>query len=105
MVDSRNIMVDGCRMASEIGVKDLVFTDIDGSLDPSGIATKGALVSDYPHVTDILGGAACTSLDHCTAYCKDVCLRTFSYKVEQFGTENWKLRVSDVPRDLLHKAF
>ena len=29
------------------------------------------------------------------AYCTDVCLRTFSCRVEQFGTENWKLRITN----------
>ena len=87
IVDARNLIVDGCRAADERGVKDLVYTDVDGSL--SGQSAGGALVSNFPHVTDILGGA-CSDMGNCMAYCRGMCLRTMSFKVEQFGTENWK---------------
>jgi len=95
IIDSRGTVMAGCRVAQEIGVKDIVITDLDGSFNPSGSATGGALVSDEPHVTDILGPDACTSIEGCMAYCPDVCLRSFSYKVEQFGTENWKLKITN----------
>ncbi len=95
--DSRGVFLDGCRnlrynSRSSYGT-DLVITDSDGSLDPDGIAQFGALVHDNNHVTDILGDA-CSPTAKCLAYCKDVCLRTFSLQVEQFGTENWKLELT-----------
>ena len=89
--------MDGCRVASDVGVTDLVFTDLDGSFKPAGSdATGGSLVSDYSHVTDIFENGTCSSVGNCLAYCPGLCLRTLSYKVEQFGTENWTLRVSYV---------
>ena len=94
IVDSRGIIMDGCQVADELGVKDIVITSIDGSLDPTGNATSGSLIHDYDHVKQILGVGACSSLGKCLAFCPNTCLRTFSFKVEQFGTENWKLRVS-----------
>lgn len=95
--DSRGLIMDGCRVASDVGVTDLVFTDLDGSFKPDGSdATGGSLVSDYSHVIDIFEDGACSSVGNCLAYCPGLCLRTLSYKVEQFGTENWKLRVSYV---------
>ncbi len=94
IADSRGIILDGCQLSDEIGVKNLVITSVDGSLDPTGNATSGSLVHDYDHVKQILGVGACSSLGKCLAFCPNTCLRTFSFKVEQFGTENWKLRVS-----------
>ncbi len=94
ITDSRGIILDGCQLSDEIGVKNLVITSVDGSLDPTGNATSGSLVHDYDHVKQILGVGACSSLGKCLAFCPNTCLRTFSFKVEQFGTENWKLRVS-----------
>ena len=93
IVDSRGTVMDGCQAAISPGTTDIVITDVDGSLDPTGNATVGALVSDSPHVTDIMGDA-CSSIGNCMSYCSDVCLRTFSLKVSQFGTENWRLKVS-----------
>ena len=92
--DSRGVIMDGCQVADELGVKDIVITSVDGSLDPTGNATSGSLIHDYDHVKQILGVGACSPLGKCLAFCPNTCLRTFSYKVEQFGTENWKLRVS-----------
>lgn len=92
--DSRGVILDGCEIAATAGVKDLVITDMDGSFDPFKNGTSGSLVHDYDHVTGILGFGACTSIGKCLAFCPNACLRTFTLKVEQFGTENWKLRVS-----------
>ncbi len=94
IVDSRGTVMDGCQISAELGVKDIVITSIDGSLDPTGNATSGSLIHDYDHVKQILGVGACSSIGKCMAFCPNTCLRTFSFKVEQFGTESWKLRVS-----------
>ena len=94
VVDSRDMVIEACHAASSYGFNDIVINDIDGSLDPAGEASNGALVSDNLFVHGVLGEGACTSIGSCMAYCPNVCLRTFSYLVEQFGTENWKLRVS-----------
>lgn len=94
IIDSRGVIMDGCQVADELGVKDIVITSVDGSLDPTGNATRGSLIHDYDHVKQILGVGACSPLGKCLAFCPNTCLRTFSYKVEQFGTETWKLRVS-----------
>ena len=94
--DSRGVIMDGCQVSASYGVKDIVITDMDGSFDPSRNGTSGSLVHDYEHVTGILGVGACSSIGKCLAFCPKACLRTFSLKVEQFGTENWKLRVSAI---------
>lgn len=86
--------MDGCEVTTSYGVSDLVITDTDGSFDPSRNGTSGSLIHDYEHVKGILGVGACSSIGKCLAFCPNACLRTFSFKVEQFGTENWKLRVS-----------
>jgi hypothetical protein len=96
VIDDRGLIMDGCRAANERGVEDLVFTDVDGSFDLTGQASGGALVSNFTHMTDIFGGS-CVNTGNCMAYCPGVCLRTMSFKVEQFGTENWKLQVRAVP--------
>jgi len=94
IVDVRgpSMIMNGCLAANDPGVKDIVITDMDGSFDPARVATVGALVSNYPHVTDILGNT-CVDIGNCMAYCPGVCLRSIFFKVEQFGTENWKLKV------------
>jgi hypothetical protein len=94
--DSRGIVMDGCQVAASYGVKDIVITDMGGSFDPSKNGTSGSLVHDYEHVKGILGVGACSSIGKCLAFCPNACLRTFSLKVEQFGTDNWKLRVSAI---------
>jgi hypothetical protein len=93
--DSRGFIMDGCEVTT-YGVKDLVITDLDGSLNPSINGTSGSLVHDFDFVKGILGVGACSSIGKCLAYCPNACLRTFLLKVEQFETENWKLRVSVV---------
>lgn len=94
ITDSRGITADACR-ARDRGVNDVVFNDLDGSFDPTGTSTHGVLVSDQDFMTNILGTDCTRDLGGCTAYCPDVCVRTFSYKVEQFGTENWKLKITN----------
>lgn len=92
--DSRGVVIDGCTASEEMGVNDIVINDIDGSLNPAGASgVPSALVSNYPHMTGAFGDK-CTGIGKCMAYCPGVCLSTFSLKVEQFGTENWKLRVT-----------
>ncbi len=94
--DSRAVIMDGCEVTAAYGVKDIVITDMDGSFDPSRNGTMGSIVQDYDHVKGILGEGACSSIGKCLAFCPNACLRKFSLKVEQFGTENWKLRVSAI---------
>lgn len=93
IVDSRGAVIDACKAETQIGVKDIVITDVDGSLDPTGQASFGSLVQDHPFVHGIFGDA-CSSTGNCMAYCPELCLRTFTYKVEQFRTHSWVLRVS-----------
>ena len=95
VIDDRKILFDGCNLESYAGVTDLVYTDLDGSLDFTNTAASGLLVSNFPHVTDIFDGA-CTDVGNCLAYCPEICARTFSFKVEQFGTEDWKLQITNV---------
>eukprot|EP00986_Skeletonema_menzelii_P010420 scaffold5068_cov70-Skeletonema_menzelii.AAC.1 len=52
--DSRDVILDGCR-ASSYGYPDIVITDTNGSLDPDKIASNGALVSNEPYMTGLLG--------------------------------------------------
>jgi len=94
--DSRGVIMDGCEVAAAYGIKDIVITDLDGSFDPSRNGTSGSIVQDYDHMKGILGVGACSSMGKCLAFCPNACLRKFVMKVEQFGTENWKLRVSAI---------
>ena len=96
--DSRDIILDGCR-ADGYGYPDIVITDIDGSLDPDQDASSGALISDQPYMKDLLGDS-CKSTGGCMAYCTGVCLGMFTYFTERFGTENYKLRVTDTATGL-----
>ena len=95
IVDSRNTKVNLCRIQDEVGVKTALITDMDGSLDPSGQHTGGSLVSNFEHMTTLTGVTCDVHEDQCMAYCPNVCLRTVMYKVEQFGTGNWTLRVTN----------
>ena len=96
ITDSRSLILDGCRAASSYGVNDIVITDIDGSLDPTGTSTgPSAFVSNFPHMTALFGDRCAAYANNCMAYCSDLCLRTVSFGVEQFGTENWKLKVTN----------
>jgi hypothetical protein len=94
--DSRGVIMDGCDATASYGMKDIVITDMDGSFDPSRNGTNGSIIHDYEHVKGILGVGACSSIGKCLAFCPNACLRKFLLKVEQFGTENWKLRVSAI---------
>jgi len=94
--DSRGTIIDGCR-ASSYGYPDIVITDLDGSLDPDKSAASGALVSDYPYMTGLFN---CKSIGNCMAYCPGVCLGMFTFFTERFGTENYKLRVTDTSTGL-----
>jgi hypothetical protein len=91
--DSRGTIIDGCR-AFSYGYPDIVINDIDGSLDPDKIASSGALVSDHEYMTGLFGDS-CKSTTKCMAYCTGVCLGMFTFFTERFGTENYKLRVTD----------
>jgi len=96
IVDEREprMFMDGCLAVAKSGATDIVITDVDGSLDPNGAASVGALVSSSSHVTDIFGDL-CVDLGKCMAYCPGVCLRGLYLKVEQFGTENWMLKIKN----------
>ena len=95
--DSRGLFVDGCKASSSYGVDDIVITDQDGylaaSLDGTSFleAIPGAFVSnrDYMKFDDCIEYP-----DNCLAFCPGRCLRTLTYSVEQYGTENWKLKVT-----------
>ena len=92
--DSRGLIIDGCKALSNHGVDDIIIADIDGSfvssIDASANNETGVLMSnimqtfseciDYP--------------DTCMQYCPGVCLQTISYKVEQYETEEVKLKVT-----------
>ena len=86
--DSRGVIMDGCAITT----KDIVINIVDGNLDQSGDTSSGAFVSNEPQVTDIFGDS-CVDVGNCMAFCPDSCLRSLYLKVEQFGTENWELKV------------
>ena len=90
VADSRNLIIDGCRMAEERNMKDILFNDVDGSFDPAQASTGGALISNMGSgVFD----SGCNDVGNCMAYCPGMCLRTMYFRVEQFGTEGWTLTV------------
>lgn len=88
--------MDGCKASSVYGIDDIVITDVDGSLNPSGDSegTPGAFVSSFPHMTEIFGDTCVEFEGNCMSYCPNVCLRTVTFGVEQFGTENVRLVVT-----------
>jgi hypothetical protein len=93
-VDSRGLLIDGCKASSSYGVDDIVITDIDGSfiksIDTSLENETGTLISNNLQTF----GDCIEYSDNCMSYCPGVCLRTVKYEVEQFGTENYKLEVT-----------
>ena len=95
--DGRGMIINGCD-ADTKGFPDVVINDIDGSLDPDNAASSGALVSDKPYMTGLFD---CKSVEGCMSYCTGVCLRMFSIFTERFGTENYKLRVTDTATGLV----
>ena len=92
--------------AEEAGLGDVVVTDVDSSMNPNPRAIDlgppnsyraSSLVSDKPWMTAFLPDQ-CTSIpDACYAYCHHVCLRTITYRVDAYGTENVSLHVYDLP--------
>jgi hypothetical protein len=89
-MDSRGLYVDACTAVSKYGVDDIVITDMDGSFVEGGY---GVLVSNNDRMK--FGGDNCFEYpSNCMAYCPGTCLRTVTYAVEQFGTENLQLLVT-----------
>jgi hypothetical protein len=98
IADSRDHFFDGCKAASKYGVDDIVITDVDGSLrtsmdgTPADNETFGVLVSNNAHHTTF---AECFDYpSNCMAYCPSTCLRTVTYTVEQYYTEDVTLVVT-----------
>ena len=106
--DSRGLFMDGCKASSSYGVDDVVITDQDGyllaSLDGASFseATAGVFVSnkDYMKFDDCIEYP-----DNCLAYCPGRCLRTVTYLVEQYGTENVKLKVTGEPGAMFQPSY
>ena len=95
--DSRGLFIDGCGAASKYGVDDIVITDLDGSFisslgsTTSDNETFGVLVSNNARM---MFGECFDYPSNCMAYCPGTCLRTVTFAVEQYGTENIKLEVT-----------
>ena len=92
--DNRGLLVDGCMASSSYGVDNIVITDIDGSfissMDSSAENETGVLISSsLPTFGDCV-----EYTDNCMSYCSDLCLRTVSYEVLHYGTEDIKLVVT-----------
>lgn len=96
--DSRGLFIDGCQAAQSYGVDDLVITDQDGylvaSLNDASLdeASGGVFVTNSEHM---MLDDCIEYPDNCLAFCPNTCLRTVTYSVEQFGTEELKLLVTD----------
>ena len=95
--DSRGLFIDACTALSRYGVDDIVINDLDGALASSIMGTSstsqtsGVFVSN----TDFMKFSDCiTYASNCVAYCPNLCLRTVTYAVEQFGTDGVKLLVT-----------
>ena len=87
--DSRGVIADGCKAAGW-NIKDVVMNEL-----PDSHGSGGAWVSNDDRMTGVLGSVGCYEISGCMAYCPGVCLRRMTLEVEQFGTENWKLKVRD----------
>ena len=97
VLDSRGLFIDACTASLKYGVDDIVLHDLDGSLvaSISGTSpdneTSGVFVSN----TDSMKFSGCIEYaSNCLSYCPDICLRTVTYAVEQFGTEGFNLLVT-----------
>eukprot|EP00804_Cyclotella_cryptica_P014145 CCRYP_005584-RA/>CCRYP_005584-RA protein AED:0.03 eAED:0.03 QI:259/1/1/1/0.94/0.9/20/117/3951 len=96
--DSRGLFIDACTASSKYGVDDIVINDLDGSLVASIAGnsaeneTSGVFVSNS--VSMKFSGCS-EYLTNCLAYCPDLCLRTVTYAVEQFGTEGLNLVITN----------
>ena len=95
--DNRGMFIDGCKARLEYGVDDIVITDQDGYLAasingaPFEEAIPGVFVSNTEHM---LFNDCVEYADNCLAYCPSICLRTVTYLVEQYETENVNLLVT-----------
>jgi hypothetical protein len=95
--DSRGLFIDGCKASSSYGVDDVVLTDRDGyfaaSLDGALFeeASAGVFVSS---TAAMLFDGCIDYSANCMSYCPGICLRTVTYSIEQYGTENVMLVVT-----------
>jgi len=80
--------------AADDGHKDVVLTDLDSSMQPSGSSYSGvsSIVSNEHYMTDFADCVKTPSM--CSAYCNS-CYRTLTTKVDPAETEDYKLQVCD----------
>jgi len=102
--DSRGLFIDACTASERYGVDDIVMHDLDGSLVASVAGTSpdnettGVFVSN----TDSMMFSGCIEYaSNCLSYCPDICLRTVTYAVEQFGTAGFNLLITNENGDSL----
>lgn len=96
--DSRHHTFD-FSLASANGVRDVLLHDIDGSMNPNGVSAStesGIVISNSDEMTTFIDKSAC--IDRSTRnfiYCRNTCLRTFSFYTDPAETDSVELLVAD----------
>jgi len=84
--------------AEAMDVTDVLFTDLDSSLHPSGPGTysgPSAIVSNHAWMKGFAEGS-CTDIDgRCASYCEGLCLRFLNYRVNAYETEDVTVKITD----------
>jgi len=87
--------INACETSSNHKIQDLVITDADGNSNPKGKKSPFAsIVSNSARMTTFATEPCTHYQETCTAYCPNLCLRTFNFAIEQHGTENVVLKIS-----------
>ena len=95
--DGGNFRFDLCSSAN-IGVEDVLFTDLDSSMHPNGpgsFSGISSLVSNRAWMKGFARGQCIDVPEMCYSYCEDTCLRFVSFYVDKYDTEDVLLVVTD----------
>jgi hypothetical protein len=104
-----NVQIDGSKIlpaaaAAQLSVKDIVITDIGGSLDPSGqVSTTSSIVSNRPELTTLARGSCEEDWEGMT-YCRDTCFRSVTIKIDQDDTADLVMKVTRVDDGIFTQA-
>lgn len=83
----------------DLEVQDVAIADLDSSMHPDGqnaFDGVSSIVSDYPYMKAFAGGDCKSNADKCFAYCENTCLRTVTFDVSPYETEDVMMVVTDI---------